>query len=212
MKNMNKFFLAWSLCVASSLASADMVAPDALVRDTAQVVLDAVKQDKEMQTGSSKKLLDLVEAKVLPHFDFERMTRLAVGKAWRTATAEQRQTLVVEFRTLIVRTYTAAFSGYRNQSIKVDQAQILPGGDEATVKTQIITPGSPAVAVDYEMEKTADGWKAFDLTVEGVSLISNYRSSFNEQVQQSGIDGLIKSLVDKNHANAGKPLRKADSK
>lgn len=197
------------LMLAVPMAHAEMPEPDALVRDTAREVLALVKQDKEIKNGNQQKLLDLVEVKVLPHFDFERMTRLTAGKNWRAATAEQRTALVTEFRTLLVRTYTAAFSRYQDQTVEVKPPRRQPGDEEVTIQTQIVKPGSPAIAVDYEMEKTPNGWKVFDLTVEGASLIQTYRSTFADEVQKGGVDGLIKTLADKNRANAGKPLAKA---
>lgn len=190
-----------SLLAAALGARAEAMEPDALIRNIAQEVLAIVKQDKDIQAGDKKKVVALVDAKVLPHFDFERMTRLAVGKGWRSATPEQKKTLVTEFRNLLVRTYANAFTGYQNQTVTVKPFKMPAGADEATVKTLIIKQGAQPLAVDYEMEKTADGWKAFDLSVEGASLVTTYRGTFAEQVQQSGIDGLIKMLVEKNAAN-----------
>ena len=197
----------WVCLMAASLAvRAEVTEPDVLIKNTAQEVLDIVKQDKDIRAGNQKKVLDLVNAKVLPHFDFERMTRLAVGKGWRSATPEQRQTIVAEFRNLLVRTYTNAFTRYQDQSVEVKPLRMPAGADEVTVKTVILKTGAQPIAVDYEMEKTDDGWKAFDLTVEGVSLVTTYRGTFTDQVAQSGIDGLIKMLEEKNAANnaAGK--------
>ena len=212
---MKKIFAIWLgvlLAIAASNVRADVPEPDVLIKNTVQDVLAIVKQDKDIQAGNQKKILDLVDAKVLPHFDFERMTRLAVGKNWRTATPEQKQTLVTEFRNLLVRTYTKAFTVYRDQTVEVKQFKMPPGATEVTVKTVIIKPGEPNIPVDYDMEKTATGWKAYDLAVEGVSLVTNYRSTFSDQVQQNGIDGLIKTLVEKNQVAANAPLRKAESK
>jgi phospholipid transport system substrate-binding protein len=199
-----------SLLVVALGARAEMTEPDVLIKTTAQEVLTIVKQDKDIRAGNQKKILALVDAKVLPNFDFERMTRLAVGKGWRTATPEQKKTLVTEFRNLLVRTYTNAFMTYKDQTIEVKPIKMPAGADEVTIKTLIVKPGAQPIAVDYEMEKTADGWKAFDLSVEGASLVTTYRSTFSDQVQQSGIDGLIKMLTDKNAANNA--LRKADAK
>jgi phospholipid transport system substrate-binding protein len=199
-----------ALMMASIHAHADATAPDALIKDTAQEVLSIVKQDKDIRAGNMKKILALVDAKVLPHFDFERMTRLAVGRGWRSATPDQKSRLVTEFRTLLVRTYTNAFTRYRDQT--VDVKPLTAGGtDEVTVKTVIVNPGADSDTVDYEMEKTNDGWKVFDLTVDGVSLVTTYRGTFSEQIQQSGIDGLIKLLQDKNAANST-PARKGEAK
>lgn len=212
MKNFVAICLGMSLSFATMGVHAQMQEPDALIRDTVKEVLDVVKQDKDIKAGNQKKILELVDAKVLPHFNFERMTRLAVGKAWRSASAGQRATLVAEFRTLLVRTYTNAFTGYRDQTVEVKPFKMPAGADEVTIKTIISKPGGQPIAVDYEMEKTPNGWKAFDLIVEGASLVTTYRSTFGDLVQQNGVDGLIKSLQDKNQALASTPLRKADSK
>ena len=201
MKKIIGWCIGLSLLAASLGVRADATAPDVLIKETAQEVLAIVKQDKDIRAGDKRKVIELVDAKVLPHFDFERMTRLAVGKGWRTATPEQKKTLVTEFRNLLVRTYTNAFTGYKDQTVEVKPFKMPAGADEATVKTVINKPGGQPIAVDYEMEKTADGWKAFDLSVEGASLVTTYRGTFGEQVQQSGIDGLIKMLVEKNAAN-----------
>jgi phospholipid transport system substrate-binding protein len=212
MRKISGLLSLLTLLASAPNAFADMPAPDALIRDTAQEVLTVVKQDKDIKSGNQKKVLDLVEAKVLPHFDFVRMTRLTAGRNWRNATPEQQTALVSEFRTLMVRTYTVAFSRYSDQSVEVQPPRMQPGDDEVTVKTLIVKPGSPSIAVDYEMKKTDQGWKVFDLTVEGASLIATYRNTFNEEIQRGGIDGLIKSLADKNHANASVPLHKAESR
>jgi len=213
MRVTTRMLLALTLSVAALSARADVKAPDQLIRETAAEVIAAVKADKDLRGGNQKKLLALVEAKILPHFDFEKMTRLAVGRPWRTATAEQRDALVTQFRTLLVRTYTAAFSRYENQAVDVKAPLKSDDSDnEVTVDTSITKPGSPAIAVNYEMERKPDGWKVFDLTIEGASLIASYRGTFQEQVQQGGIDGLIKFLSDKNRANVGQPLKKAESR
>lgn len=212
MNNFVAICLGMLLSFATMGVHAQMREPDALIRDTVKEVLDLVRQDKDIKAGDQKKLLELVDAKVLPHFDFERMTRLAVGRDWRSATAEQRVTLVSEFRTLLVRTYTNAFAGYRDQVVEVKPFKMPAGADEVTIKTVITKPGGQPIAVDYEMGKTPNGWKAFDLIVEGASLVTTYRSTFGDLVRQGGVDGLIKSLQDKNQALADTPLRKAASK
>ncbi|BBJ00190.1 hypothetical protein FGKAn22_18820 [Ferrigenium kumadai] len=194
------------------VAQAEMVAPDVLIKNTVQDVITIIKQDKDIQAGNQKKILEMVDAKVLPHFDFERMTRLAVGKSWRTATPEQKQALVTEFRNMLVRTYTKAFTVYRDQTIEVKPSKIADDATEVTVKTSINKPGAQSIPVDYEMGKTANGWKAFDLSIEGVSMVGSYRGTFATQIQQGGIDGLIKTLADKNAAAATTPLRKAETK
>jgi phospholipid transport system substrate-binding protein len=208
MKKIISILLAGVLSSASLLAVAEDLAPDALIKTTVQEVLSIVKQDKDIQAGNQKKVLELVDAKVVPHFNFTRMTQLAVGKGWRTATPEQKQALTTEFRNMLVRTYTKAFTGYKDQAVEVKPAKIIAGEDELTVKTLISKPGAPSVTVDYEMQKTPNGWKVFDLTVEGISLVTSYRSSFADQVQQGGIDGLIQTLADKNKTAVNKAASK----
>ena len=210
---MKKIVVLWLSMLLASVplaARAEVPDPDVLIKNVVQEVLVIVKQDKDIQAGDQKKILELVDAKVLPHFDFMRMTQLAVGKHWRTATPEQKQSLTTEFRNLLVRTYTKAFTVYRDQNVEIKPFKMPPGATEVTVKTVIIKPGEPSVPVDYDMEKTATGWKAYDLAVEGVSLVTNYRSTFSEEVQKAGIDGLIKTLVEKNQVAASTPLRKAE--
>ena len=199
------------LCMVG-VAQAGVVAPDELIKTTALDVLDIVKQDKDIQAGNQKKILDLVDAKVLPHFDFVRMTQLAAGKHWRSATNEQKQALVTEFRNLLGRTYTKAFTVYRDQTIEVKPFRMAADATEATVKTAINKPGAQPIPVDYEMRKTADGWKAFDVSIEGVSMVVSYRGTFASEIKEKGIDGLIKALSDKNVNAANAPLRKAETK
>ena len=177
--------------------------------------MDIVRNDKDLRAGDQKKMLELVDAKVLPHFNFERMTKLAVGKSWRTATPEQKQALMREFRIQLVRTYTKAFTSYRDQTVEIKPFKPDPAATEVTVKTAIVKPGSQQpVLVDYDMEKMPDGWKVYDLTVEGVDLVASKRGEFADFIQQSGIDGLIKKLADMNQTAASNAAlaEKADSK
>jgi phospholipid transport system substrate-binding protein len=208
---MKKLFRILMLTAAGLTASAAMgaeLAPDELVRTTSREVIEILRADKEARTG--KKLLELVDAKVLPHFDFTRMTRLAVGKNWRTATPEQQQSLVREFRTLLVRTYSSALATYKDQVIEVRPLKLNPADTEVTVRTQVQQSGGQPVQIDYTMEKKPDGWKVFDVTVAGVSLVTNYRSTFDKQIAEGGIDGLIKSLADKNKSlEEGAPGKRA---
>ena len=213
MSILKKVMLAVSMCCAVVVAHAEVIAPDVLIRNTVQEVIAVIKQDKDIRAGDQKKIVALVDAKVLPHFDFARMTQLAVGKHWRTATPEQKQALVTEFRNMLVRTYTKVFTVYRDQTVEVKPFK-SPGDDatEATVKTIINQPGAQAIPVDYEMKKAADGWKAYDISIEGVSMVMSYRGTFTSQIQESGIDGLIKTLADKNAKAADGDLRKVGAK
>jgi phospholipid transport system substrate-binding protein len=203
---MKKFsVLLASLTLTASVAFAADTAPDELVMSTAQEVMQIVKADKSV-VADQNKLYQLVDAKVLPHFNFNRMTQLAMGRNWKSASEEQKQSLVKEFRQLLVRTYSTSLSQYKNQTIDYKPAKVAAGDTEVTVKTLVNQPGGQPVPIDYSMEKTSSGWKVYDVTVEGVSLVTNYRGSFNEQIRgNGGIDGLIKSLVEKNQASdAGK--------
>lgn len=200
MMQWRKLVAALVLSGASVMAMANTVAPDVLVKNTTQEVLTIIKQDKALQAGDKKKVNDLVEAKVLPHFDFTRMTRLAVGKAWRTATPDQQQALVREFRTLLVRTYSKAISTAANTNVDVKPLRMAAGDTETVVRTGIQQTGAQPISVDYVVEKDGDTWKVFDVIVEGASLVTTYRSTFNDEVTRGGIDGLIKSLVQKNQS------------
>jgi phospholipid transport system substrate-binding protein len=197
------------LICAAGVAQAEVLAPDALIRDTAQEVIEIVKQDPDFKTGNQKKILALVDAKVLPNFDFVRMTQLAMGKYWRQAAPAQKQALVSEFRNMLVRTYTKAFTLYRDQTVEVKPLKIAADDTETTVKTRVIKSGAQPTAVDYQMKKSADGWKVFDVAIEGVSMVTSYRGTFATQIEQSGnvaqgIDTLIKTLSD---MNAGVPQK-----
>lgn len=206
------FAIVVGLMCAVGVARAEVVAPDVLIAATVHDVLSIVKQDKDIQAGNQKKILALVDAKVLPHFDFTRMTQLAAGKHWRTATPEQKKVLVAEFRNMLVRTYAKAFSEYRNQTIDVLPFKMAADATDATVKTAINKPGGQPISVDYEMRKSADGWKAFDIIIGGVSMVMSYRGTFDSEVQQNGIEGLIKTLSDKNTSADSVALQKAGSK
>jgi phospholipid transport system substrate-binding protein len=173
--------------------------PDALVKRTADEIIAIVKADKDVASGNTEKVVALAEEKVLPHFDFERMTRLAVGRNWAKATEAQKQELVKEFRTLLVRTYSSSLSQYRNQTIDVKPTKLAPADKEATVRTAVIQQGGPPIPIDYSMEKADSGWKVYDVTIDGASLVTTYRGTFNDQIQKGGVDGLVKTLQDRNH-------------
>jgi phospholipid transport system substrate-binding protein len=190
-------------------AAAAEVSPDTLVDNTAQEVLSIVRQDKELRAGNMAKILDLVEAKVLPHFNFTRMTRLAMGKNWNKATPQQQEELVKEFRTLLVRTYSNALSTYSDYKIKVEPVRSKAGDTDTTVKTKVMQDSGQPVDIDYSMEKTGDGWKVYDVTVAGVSLVTNYRSTFNSQIREGGVEKLLKTLGDKNRALAANDKKAA---
>jgi phospholipid transport system substrate-binding protein len=185
--------------VATCAAIAAEGAPDALVKSTVDEVLTVIKQNKDKRA-----LRELAEQKVLPNFDFKRMTQLAVGRAWREAKPEQQQALENSFRTLLVNTYTSALatSASGKESVDVKPAPLAAGQNEVTVKTVVKDAGRQPIAVDYQLEKSGAGWKVVDVVVENLSLVTNYRSTFASEVSRSGIDGLIKALEEKNRTVA----------
>jgi phospholipid transport system substrate-binding protein len=189
--------------VAPALAQ-EVQAPDALVKDVTHEVIGIIKQDKDIQAGNTKKTVALVEEKVLPHFNFTRMTALAMGINWRKATPDQQKVLADEFRTLLVRTYSSALSAYRNQVIDFKPLRAQPNDGEVVVRSEVRQSGTEPVTIDYSMEKTPAGWKVYDIAVGGVSLVTTYRDTFANEVRSAGVDGLIKSLADKNRQLAAK--------
>jgi phospholipid transport system substrate-binding protein len=188
-----------ALLLAAAPAFAQELGPEALVRQVTEEVLDAIRSDKDLAAGDRQKALKLAEEKILPLIDFEEAARLAVGRAWAQATAEQRQQIVAEFRAMLVRIYSNAIRPYGGQTIRVSPVRMMPGDTEVTVHNQFIrTGGGRPIGFDYTMRKTEQGWKIFDIVVEGVSLVLTYRSEFDNVVKQDGIDGLIKRLAQKN--------------
>ncbi|UCV15853.1 MlaC/ttg2D family ABC transporter substrate-binding protein [Quatrionicoccus australiensis] len=185
-------------------------APDALIQQVTEEVLDIIRKDKDIQNGNTHKVIELVDKKVLPHFNFPHMTALAVGKDWKKANATQQQQLVVEFKTLLVRTYSNALTGYKNQKVVFKPFKMAPGETDVLVRTDILQPGSKPVQLDYNLEKLEAGWKVYDVTVAGISLVTNYREQFGQEVRNSGIDGLIASISAKNKSLD--PVAKADKK
>lgn len=179
-------------------AYAQEQAPDALLRTVTSDVVAILKQNRDIQAGNSAKATALVETRILPLFDFSRMTRIAVARNWRLATAEQQDSLTREFKTLLVRTYSTALTNYRDQAIEFKRLRAMPSDNEVTVKSEIKQPGTDALAMDYDMEKTAAGWKVYDIKIDGVSLVANYRETFAARVREGGIDGLINVLAAKN--------------
>lgn len=190
--------LAAGMLAALPAQAGEALAPDELAKSVTEDVLVVLRADKDIQAGDVRKVVDLVEKKVLPHFNFERMTRLAVGVNWRQASPEQQKALTHEFRTLLVHTYAATFVAYRNQIIDIRPTRMDPKDTEVVVRSQIIQPGGKPVSVDYRMEKTDAGWKVYDVVVADLSLVQNYRGTFETEVRRGGVDGLIKALVEKN--------------
>jgi phospholipid transport system substrate-binding protein len=194
------------LTVATTFAAAAQdLAPDALVKNVTLEVVELITKDKEIKAGSRAKLIQVIEAKVLPHFNFGAMTALAMGQSWSKATPEQKKRLVEEFKTLLVRTYASALAAYSEQRFDFRPLRARPADTDVTVNVRVLQSGAQPVAIDYSMEKTAAGWKVYDVMVGGVSLVANYRTEFNATVRESGIDGLIRSLQTKNRSLEAPP-------
>jgi phospholipid transport system substrate-binding protein len=186
------------LAAAFALSAHAQEAPDALVKRVSQEVVQIIKNDPKVQAGDQGRIREVIESKLVPHFDAERMTALAMGRNWRQATPEQQKQLVDQFRTLLIRTYSGALNQYRDQQIDYKPLRADPNATDVLVRTEVIRQGQPPVQIDYGMEKKDGGWKAYDVIVGGVSLVTNYRDEFNEQIRAGGIDGLIKTLAAKN--------------
>jgi len=191
--------LGLTLFANVAMANIDM-APDALVKQTADDVLAIVKNDKDIQAGNQQKLFAVVEEKILPNFDFDRVCRMVLGKNWKSASPEQQALFQKEFRSLLLRTYATALGKYRDQVIEYRPMQTDASEKNVTVKTQIIQKGGQPIAVDYSLVKGPAGWKVYDITIESVSLVTNYRSQFSSEIRQNGLDSLNKKLADKNAA------------
>ncbi len=193
-----KAALALIAALAATFAFAQDLAPDVLLKSITTEVIAIIRQDAYIQAGHPAKVAELVETRILPHFDFVRMTQSAVARNWQLATPEQQQALTEEFRTLLVRTYSAALSGYRDQVVEYKPLRAEPGATEVTVRSDMRQPGRERLNIDYDMEKTPAGWKVYDIKIAGVSLVTTYRGTFATRVRDGGIEGLIKSLWDKN--------------
>jgi phospholipid transport system substrate-binding protein len=190
------------LMLFSPLAIAQELGADALVKGITEDVISTLRQGKD--AGNSRRVTDIVESKVLPHFDFVRMTQLAMAVNWRRASPEQQKLLTQEFKTLLVRTYSSALNSYRDQVVEFKPLRARPEDTEVTVRTEIKQKGAQPIGIDYDMQKTAAGWKVFDVKVAGVSLITTYKDDFASQIRDAGVDGLIKTLSSKNRQNDGR--------
>lgn len=195
---MKKLFAGLLFTFLASGVGAQEQAPDAMVKSVTEDVLAAVRQDKDIQNGNTDKTIALVQTKVLPYFNFKRMTALAVGKDWNKATPQQKEELAKQFRDLLVRTYSNALSAYKDQNVRYKPFKMNPGDTEVMVRTEVNQPGARPIQLDYSLEKTEQGWKVYDVVVAGVSLVTNYRDTFSQEVRSGGIDGLIHSLTAKN--------------
>jgi phospholipid transport system substrate-binding protein len=186
--------------VFSSGAAVAEISADELVKRTAEDVMSTIKSDKDIQAGNQQKIFALAEEKILPNFDFDRVCRMVLGKNWKSASPEQQAAFQKEFRSLLLRTYATALSKYKNQVIEYKPMRAEPGAKNVSVKTQILQPGGQPIAVDYSLVKGDSGWKVYDIVIESVSLVTNYRSQFSNEIRTNGLDSLNKKLAEKNKA------------
>ena len=186
------------LALPAAARAQSAMPPDVLVKNVTTEVVELIAKDKEIRSGNRAKLIEVIDAKVLPHFNFASMTALAMGQNWKSATPEQKKHLIDAFRTLLVRTYASALAAYSEQKFDFRPLRAKPTDTDVTVQVRVLQAGAQPVPIDYSMEKTAAGWKVYDVVVGGVSLVVNYRTEFANVVRSSGIDGLIRDLQAKN--------------
>lgn len=194
---------------STGLALAADEAPDQLVKRLSQEILDTAKNDKDIQAGNQKRVFDMVDSKILPYIDFPRMTSLAAGKSWRDATPEQQKQLISEFRTLLVFTYSGAISQIKDQRVEFKPMRSAPEDTEVEVRSQVIQARGEPIQLNYRLEKLPGGWKIYDINVLGAWLVETYKGSFAAEISKSGIDGLIKTLSEKNKKLASAPAKTA---
>ena len=199
---LTSLILAAAVCVAAPAFAQE--APDAIVKRVASDVLATIKSDPAIQAGNEARIKEVLEAKLLPNFDFTKMTELAMGRNWPAATPEQQKRVTDEFRALLVRTYSKSLNNYRNETIDYKPLRMNAGDTDVTVRTVVQRASGPPIQIDYSMAKKPDGWNCYDVIVGGVSLVTNYRDEFNSQIKAGGVDGLIKTLADRNKGVAAK--------
>ena len=198
--SLKKCILTFITIIFSTIVFAGL-SPNELIRKTADDVISALKSDEGIRNGNKQNLYQLVEEKILPSFDFERISRLVLGKAWRKATDLQKKQFKIEFRSLLLRTYSIALSKYKDQGIEIKPMRMKPVDEIVTVKTEIVQDGAQPIKVNYALVKDGDSWLVFDIVIEGVSLVTNYRSQFSSEIRKGGMDSLNKKLAKKNKSN-----------
>jgi phospholipid transport system substrate-binding protein len=211
MQNLKNLFISavtFGLFAFAGAAVAQQEAPDALVKRISQEVVDTAKSDKEIQGGNQKRVLELVEAKIIPHVNFQRMTALAAGRFWREATPEQQTQLTNEFRSLLVYTYSGAISQVKDQQLEFKPMRAAPSDTEVEVRSQVVQPRGEPLQLSYRLEKTPAGWKIYDVNVLGAWLVETYKGNFTAEINKGGIDGLIKTLAERNKKLATSAARK----
>ena len=194
-KYLIKLFFLLAFFSFNSIAA---LGPEELVKKTAEDVMFAIKTDQEIQKGNKEKIYKLAEEKILPNFDFEKVARLVLGRAWRSASDKQKKEFIIEFRTLLLKTYAVALSKYKDQKIEFKPTRTSEESDIVIVKSEIIQSGAQPIKVNYALSKRTGKWLVFDIIIEGVSLVTNYRSQFSSEIRRNGMDTLIKKLAKKN--------------
>jgi phospholipid transport system substrate-binding protein len=198
-----RLFSAFLLATLLSAAAWAQQDPNKFVEDLSSQVIEQIKGDQQLKAGDIKRISELVDSTLMPHVNFERMTALSVGRAWREATPEQKKQLMTEFRILLLRTYSNAFTAVRDQSVRMKPFRGDAAADEIIVRSEIVQPRGEPIQLDYRLEKADKAWKIYDVNVLGVWLVQTYRNQFAQEISAGGIDGLIKSLADKNQSVAG---------
>lgn len=199
------------LVVCAGSASAQQEAPDALVKRLSTEILELAKTDKQIQAGNQQRIMEVVQAKVIPHVNFQRMTAMAAGRFWREATPEQQAALTTEFRSLLIYTYSGAISQVRNQVLEFKPMRSGADDDEVEVRSMVIQPRGEPIQLNYRLEKTASGWKIYDVNILGAWLVETYKGTFAAEINKSGIDGLIRALAERNKRLAANPPKPAKS-
>ena len=188
---------------AYAQSAPDSNTPDGLIKIIVADVITSIKSDPEIQKGHIPRVVDLVEKKIVPHTDMRRTTQLAMGKNWSKASPEQQNQLIMEFKNLLIRTYSGALSQLRDQTVQYKPLRAAPGDTDVIVRTVVVGKADP-IPLDYRLEKTNDGWKVYDINIMGAWLIEAYRNQFTNQISQNGVDGLIRFLQERNAMLAGK--------
>ena len=203
MKKLSFLALAcgFLLALIASSSRAQNATPEVLVKSVTTEVLSIIRQNKDPRDGNAKKIAELVETRILPHFDFTRMTQLAMGRNWRAASPEQQKAITAEFKTLVVHIYSASLTNYRDQTIEFLPLRMAPGETEVTVSSVVKQSGAQPIAIAYKLAQEPSGWKVYNVTIDGVSLIITYRDTFANLVRDRGVDGLIRALATKNRQN-----------
>ena len=202
------FILALSLSISTAHANQpQMEAPDVLIKRISQEILDLAKTDKRVQSGDQDRIMEVVQTRIIPYVNFQRMTAMAAGRFWREATPDQQAALIKEFRTLLIYTYSGAISQVRNQKLEFKPMRAEPDDDEVEVRTMVLQARGEPIQLNYRLEKTAAGWKIFDVNILGAWLVETYKGSFSTEIGKAGIDGLIKVLAERNKRLATAPIK-----